>query len=78
MRRTARPPSSRRQGQPQGHVADDQDRAANRVGGRGGSIVNILPPASVAGDSMIGYMVSKAAVNRLTIAVTARASFRAG
>ncbi|CAN7211246.1 SDR family oxidoreductase [Phenylobacterium sp. LjRoot164] len=35
----------------------------------GGSIVNISSLASVAGDSMIGYMVSKAAVNRLTIAV---------
>lgn len=35
----------------------------------GGSIVNISSLASLAGDSMIGYMVSKAAVNRLTIAV---------
>lgn len=35
----------------------------------GGSIVNISSLASVAGDSMIGYMVSKAAVNRLTVAV---------
>lgn len=35
----------------------------------GGAIVNISSLASVAGDSMIGYMVSKAAVNRLTLAV---------
>lgn len=35
----------------------------------GGSIVNISSLASVAGDSMIAYMVSKAAVNRLTLAV---------
>lgn len=35
----------------------------------GGSIVNISSLASVAGDSAIAYMVSKAAVNRLTIAV---------
>lgn len=34
----------------------------------GGSIVNISSLASVAGDSMIAYMVSKAAVNRLTLA----------
>lgn len=34
-----------------------------------GSIVNISSLASVAGDSAIAYMVSKAAVNRLTLAV---------
>lgn len=34
-----------------------------------GAIVNISSLASVAGDSAIAYMVSKAAVNRLTIAV---------
>lgn len=34
-----------------------------------GSIINISSLASIAGDSMIGYMVSKAAVNRLTLAV---------
>ena len=35
----------------------------------GGSIVNISSLASVAGDTAIAYMVSKAAVNRLTLAV---------
>ena len=39
-----------------------------RQDGRG-SIVNISSLAAVAGDSMIAYMVSKAAVNRLTLAV---------
>jgi NAD(P)-dependent dehydrogenase (short-subunit alcohol dehydrogenase family) len=39
-----------------------------RQDGRG-SIVNISSLAAVAGDSMIAYMVSKAAVNRLTVAV---------
>lgn len=34
-----------------------------------GSIVNISSLASVAGDTAIAYMVSKAAVNRLTLAV---------
>ncbi|KRB41018.1 SDR family NAD(P)-dependent oxidoreductase [Phenylobacterium sp. Root700] len=34
-----------------------------------GAIVNISSLASVAGDSAIAYMVSKAAVNRLTLAV---------
>jgi NAD(P)-dependent dehydrogenase (short-subunit alcohol dehydrogenase family) len=35
----------------------------------GGAIVNISSLASVAGDTAIAYMVSKAAVNRLTLAV---------
>lgn len=35
----------------------------------GGSIVNISSLASIAGDTAIAYMVSKAAVNRLTLAV---------
>lgn len=42
----------------------------------GGAIVNISSLASVAGDSMVGYMVSKAAVNRMTLAVaSANAAF---